>query len=187
MKQSLTDLRSGHGGDQPGRSQAAVAAAATERWCGRSAAAASRLGPGICEQRGTLGQATAVAEAAAAGGEFKPFLCLSVVVSIKRFVIGQHLGRQQSAHYGQPLARAMQEMLLIGEVASLARHIERSKQPVDSEQPCRPPDLAQACCDPEAETNVLNPTNRDPLTGSLNNSEKMKLDSKAADFPPLTT
>ena len=54
------------------------------------------------------------------------------IVAIKRFVIGLYLGRQTFTHYGEKLARIMNHMLLVSEVAELAKDIERSR--VDNEK-----------------------------------------------------
>lgn len=52
-------------------------------------------------------------------------ISVSLVVSVKRFVVGLYLGRATFSHYGEPLANAMSKMLLVGEVAAFAKDIER--------------------------------------------------------------
>jgi len=52
---------------------------------------------------------------------------VSVVVAIKRFLVGLYLGRKQFSHYGEQLAKVMNKMLVVSEVAALARFIEKAK------------------------------------------------------------
>ena len=62
-------------------------------------------------------------------------LSVSVVVAVKRFVIGLLLGRQTFTHYGEKLAGLMNRMLLVSEVAGLARDIEKSRVSEDKTVP----------------------------------------------------
>ena len=52
---------------------------------------------------------------------------VGVVVSLKRLALAIYLGRRTVAHFGQELEKLMAKMILIGEVANLAKDIE-SKQ-----------------------------------------------------------
>ncbi|CAB9496794.1 Mechanosensitive ion channel protein [Seminavis robusta] len=54
-------------------------------------------------------------------------LFAGILAAIKRLVVGLMLGRQTFAHYGQELAVVMKNMVLVGEVATLAREIEKDK------------------------------------------------------------
>jgi hypothetical protein len=54
-------------------------------------------------------------------------LCVSLVVAIKRFLLGLYLGRQTYSHFGQQLAKVTGKMLLVSEVAGLAKTIESNK------------------------------------------------------------
>jgi hypothetical protein len=53
-------------------------------------------------------------------------IAVSLAVALKRFAVGLYLGRQTFGHYGEQLAEVMNNMLLIGEVAQLAKKIDRS-------------------------------------------------------------
>lgn len=53
-------------------------------------------------------------------------ICVSLAVAMKRFLIGLYLGRQTFMHYGAQLAKVMNKMVLIAEVAQLSKRIERS-------------------------------------------------------------
>ncbi|CAB9515705.1 Mechanosensitive ion channel protein [Seminavis robusta] len=111
---------------------------------------------------------------------------VSVVVAVKRFLIGLYLGRQTFSHYGESLAKVMNSMLLVSEVAGLAKAIEKSKVdektmlPVTSEAfgwegdlcALQDDDNTSAHC---SSTIVIDTKNRDPLTGSLPSHEKRKL------------
>lgn len=132
-------------------------------------------------------------------------MCVSLVVAVKRFLIGLYLGRQTFAHFGKPLAKVMKKMLLVGEVAALARDIEKKESNrnqsnregnsqfgyrLDSHVSLR--GLALSSDDEDGSTTesptsrrgsvdtlqsdrVINMNDRDPLTGNLQYSEKMKL------------
>jgi hypothetical protein len=114
-------------------------------------------------------------------------LSLSLVVAVKRFLIGIYLGRQQYSHYGGQLAKVMGKMFLVSEVASLARHLEKSRSPMPTEYlGWSEGDFATVTDDGDTirstsfsarglADNVIDTNNRDPLTGSLHFSEKLKL------------
>jgi hypothetical protein len=56
-------------------------------------------------------------------------IAVSLAVALKRFAVGLYLGRQTFGHYGEQLeklAEVMNNMLLIGEVAQLAKKIDKS-------------------------------------------------------------
>ena len=53
-------------------------------------------------------------------------LCVSFLVSLKRFTFGLYLGRKTVNHYGEKLAKVMGKMLIISEVANLAKRISRA-------------------------------------------------------------
>lgn len=108
---------------------------------------------------------------------------VSIVVAVKRFVLGLYFARQQFSHYGETLANIMHKVLMISEVAGLGRRIDdlSSEMPADL---LRCTDLMQEgnetiasneCKSQENVDNVVDLSKRDPLTGSLHFSEKLKL------------
>ena len=54
-------------------------------------------------------------------------LIIGAAVAVKRLLVGLMLGRQTFVHYGEELAKVMKNMVLVGEVATLARQIELCK------------------------------------------------------------
>lgn len=52
------------------------------------------------------------------------FLFVGVIVSLKRLTLAIYLGRRTVKHFGQELETLMAKMILIGEVAHLAKDIE---------------------------------------------------------------
>jgi len=52
---------------------------------------------------------------------------VSLVVTVKRFLVGLHLGRKQFSHFGEQLAKVMNKMFLLSEVAALAKYMEKTK------------------------------------------------------------
>lgn len=48
------------------------------------------------------------------------------MVAIKRFLVGLHLGRKQFMHHGEQLAKVMNKMLVVSEVAALAKYLEKA-------------------------------------------------------------
>lgn len=52
---------------------------------------------------------------------------VGVVVSLKRLFLAIYLGRRTVAHFGSELEKLMAKMILIGEVANLARDIENKR------------------------------------------------------------
>jgi hypothetical protein len=60
---------------------------------------------------------------------YRKILVISVAVALttaaKRFVVGLYLGRQTFHHYGGQLAKVMNKMVLIAEVATLAKRIRK--------------------------------------------------------------
>ena len=53
-------------------------------------------------------------------------LCLSAIVAVKRLTVGLYLGRQTFTRYGEQLASVLRKMVLVSEVANLAKDIEKS-------------------------------------------------------------
>jgi len=53
-------------------------------------------------------------------------ISVSIVVTIKRFLLGLYLGRKQFSHYGELLGKVLNKMLLVSEVARLAKFIEKT-------------------------------------------------------------
>ena len=113
---------------------------------------------------------------------------ISLVVSVKRFLVGLYLGRATFAHYGKPLAKVMSKMLLVGEVASFAKDVERlaaERGEGTTErliaQNAAIHGLSFVCSneDEETVTNMstksMDPAKRDPLTGTLQYSERMQI------------
>ncbi|CAB9496802.1 Mechanosensitive ion channel protein [Seminavis robusta] len=49
-------------------------------------------------------------------------------VAVKRLLVGLLLGRNSYLHYGEQLAEVMKNMVLLGEVATLARYIKSNKE-----------------------------------------------------------
>ena len=58
-------------------------------------------------------------------------ISVSIVVTIKRFLIGLYLGRKQFSHYGELLGKVLNKMLLVSEVARLAKFIEKTAKTED--------------------------------------------------------
>jgi len=52
---------------------------------------------------------------------------VSLVVTVKRFLVGLHLGRKQFSHFGEQLAKVMNKMFLLSEVAALGKYLEKTK------------------------------------------------------------
>ncbi|CAJ1957654.1 unnamed protein product [Cylindrotheca closterium] len=52
---------------------------------------------------------------------------VTVAVSIKRLAVGLFLGRQSFLHFGESLAKVMDKMLLVSQVAKLASRMEKQK------------------------------------------------------------
>jgi hypothetical protein len=126
---------------------------------------------------------------------------VSVVVAVKRFVVGLYLGRQTFSHYGQDLAKVMNKMVLVSEVAGLAKSIEKGKAkkdetinvPAESGEQMRDIAFATSAADDDNMINVssnllsddksledrtekvIRTDRRDPLTGKLDSTEKAKL------------
>ena len=50
---------------------------------------------------------------------------MGVCVAFKRLLLGLVLGRQTFIHYGEQLANVLKNMVLVGEVATLAKEIEK--------------------------------------------------------------
>lgn len=101
---------------------------------------------------------------------------LSIVVSVKRFLVGLYLSRQTYQFYGQKLALVMRKMLLISEVARLAK--SKSKQIRSSSLKklnLFDDDTEVESVGTEEANNVIDMNKRDALTGSLHYSEKLKL------------
>jgi hypothetical protein len=101
-----------------------------------------------------------------------------------------------SAHFGESLAKVMKKMLLISHVAGLAKEIEKDSAAMDMAIPAvseafgwrrehlrgivfveDDTDEATTPSKPTLNTaeNVIDTSRRDPLTGSLHSSEKLKL------------
>lgn len=55
-------------------------------------------------------------------------IIVGVAVAVKRLVVGLLLGRQTFAHYGEELSKVLKNNLLVGEIATLARHIEDTQE-----------------------------------------------------------
>jgi hypothetical protein len=53
-------------------------------------------------------------------------VCVSFTSAIKRFLVVLYLGRQTFHHFGAQLAKVMNKMVLIAEVAQLAKRIQKS-------------------------------------------------------------
>eukprot|EP00934_Nitzschia_sp_Nitz4_P001371 Nitzschia sp. Nitz4//scaffold41_size133979//57505//61267//NITZ4_003347-RA/size133979-processed-gene-0.249-mRNA-1//-1//CDS//3329551470//1371//frame0 len=58
-------------------------------------------------------------------------MLVSLSVTVKRFVLGLLLGKQTFYHYGEQLALLMRKMMLIGEVATVARRIQKAHVGLD--------------------------------------------------------
>ncbi|GKY99022.1 hypothetical protein MPSEU_000857900 [Mayamaea pseudoterrestris] len=56
---------------------------------------------------------------------------ISVITSVKRFLIGLYQGKQLFTQYGHQLAKLMDKMLIISQVAGLAKNIERATNASD--------------------------------------------------------
>lgn len=114
---------------------------------------------------------------------------MSAAVAIKRFLIGLYLGRQTFAHYGEKLAKVMSDMLLISEVSELAKDIERRRVEQGTAIPLLSESFGWNLCGggfgddgtasipgvEDASRKIIDPSSRDPLTGSLPAHEKAKL------------
>ena len=55
------------------------------------------------------------------------FIFFGITVSLKRLFLAIYLGRRTVAHFGSELEKLMAKMILIGEVANLARDIENKR------------------------------------------------------------
>mmetsp|Transcript_57467 Transcript_57467/g.140251 ORF Transcript_57467/g.140251 Transcript_57467/m.140251 type:complete len:1224 (-) Transcript_57467:76-3747(-) len=117
-------------------------------------------------------------------------VAVSLTTALKRFVVGLYLGRQTFHHFGDQLAKVMNKMVLIAEVATLAKRIRKESvskdihtriQVIEEIMPetydgndCKETDNASSTKASD-DGLLFDPNNRNPLTGSLSSSEKMKL------------
>ena len=121
---------------------------------------------------------------------------VSLAASVKRFVVGLYLGRATFSHYGKLLTKVMSKLLLIGEVASFARDVERlsaergegtSERLIAENATIHGLVYNGSNEDEDTATNKsgsryldtstrsMDPNKRDPLTGTLQYSEKMQI------------
>ncbi|KAG7373470.1 mechanosensitive ion channel [Nitzschia inconspicua] len=115
-------------------------------------------------------------------------ICVGFTVALKRFLVGLYLGRQTFNHFGAQLAKVMNKMVLVAEVAQLSRRIERSMTMKDygRDLPSRMKSIKDLSINLEEDNDsvsserktenvVIDTSKRNPLTGSLLSSERMKL------------
>lgn len=105
---------------------------------------------------------------------------VSVVVTLKRFLVSLFLGRQTFFHHCEQLANLLEKMLLVSQVAALAREKRVSSAKYESLR-----GLAYADDDSDTRCSagntigtvdrVVDMNARDPITGNLTQREKMKL------------
>lgn len=117
-------------------------------------------------------------------------ISVSAVVAVKRFIVGLAFGRQTFHNFGADLAKVMNKMVLVSEVAALARSFEKvnganATKSINSETGAQlqgittvvseDDDDNQTSATEEKSERVFQMDNRDPITGSLRESERTKL------------
>eukprot|EP00977_Amphora_coffeiformis_P012336 scaffold3043_cov180-Amphora_coffeaeformis.AAC.28 len=122
-------------------------------------------------------------------------ISVSLAVSVKRFIVGLYLGRATFTHYGKPLAKVMSKVLLVGEVASFAKDVEQfadergegTAEKLIKENAAMHGLVFNDSNEDDEATNMsgsryfdtstrsMDPAKRDPLTGTLQMSEKMQI------------
>lgn len=118
---------------------------------------------------------------------------VSLAVAAKRFLMGLYLGRKTFHHFGGQLAKVMNKMVLIAEVAQLSKRLQKSSMMKESGRVMnkRMESIQNLSIhyDGDGDDDSVSTGNknngdagmfvdysrRNPLTGSLLPSEKMKL------------
>ena len=130
-------------------------------------------------------------------------LCVGPIVTIKRLYLGLFLGRKSFANYAEDLARVMRKVLLVTQTASLARHFEftseaRGRSNLINQDQLQ--SIFEQAEDESASTRttftqrsrpvgpqlssplLLNPANRDKVTGGLSKAQKAKIAELLGDW-----
>ena len=113
-------------------------------------------------------------------------ISISIVVAVKRFLIGLYLGRKTYGHYGESLAQVMDKILLVTRVAGLARTIESFSNATNINDNTLEKPTFQGSFHWEQKTeedskpppdsvSFLDTKELDTLTGNIGNSERIKL------------
>jgi len=123
-------------------------------------------------------------------------VCVSVAVSVKRLLMGVYLGKKTFVQFSDKLTTSMKKILLISEVAFLARDIERKSRRSRNNDTMLPlaevkleglyksaeddnstggSDVSPSTIRESRKMSVIDPNDRHPLTGKLNATQEARI------------